>query len=84
MENLQLSPELVDELLGVLCVRFGYCLPPGAQKRLINCPPRTIDRFLDVVIEVEGLDPRYCDHKQEMRAVVERYFAKAVRQQGKS
>ena len=69
----------VSALLGELCVTFGYCLPPGANRRLENSPPRTIDRFLDVVITMEGLDPRFCKHREEMRAIVERHFEIASR-----
>jgi hypothetical protein len=74
MEEITLSPGRVESLLYDLCVKYGYCLPPGANRRLINSPPKTIDRFLDVVITIEGLDPRACDHRKEMRAIVERYF----------
>jgi hypothetical protein len=47
----------VARLLNDLCVRLGYCLPPGDQQRLIDDPPTSVDEFTDAVVAAEGLDP---------------------------
>jgi hypothetical protein len=79
--KLHLAPEDVDSLLADLCVTLGFCLPPGARNRLRNSPPRTVDRFTDVVFECEGLDPNSAQHakrlKPEVQAMVAKYFEAA-------
>jgi hypothetical protein len=76
--KLHLAPEDVDSLLADLCVTLGFCLPPGARNRLRNSPPRTVDRFTDVVFEYEGLDPTSVQHakrlRPEVQAMVSKYF----------
>ena len=76
MDRLLLPPDRVKELLGELCVELGFCLHPVAQARIRNSPPRTIDRFTDVVFSEEGMDPSYCPRelRKQVRAIVERYF----------
>jgi hypothetical protein len=44
----------VDRLLDDLCVRLGYCLAPETQQRILADPPRTVDAFMDAVIEAEA------------------------------
>ena len=78
MDGLQLSPIRVSALLDELCVKYGFCLSPGAKRRLENCPPRTIERFIDVVITIEGLDPRFYLLRDKMRAVIERHLVAAA------
>jgi hypothetical protein len=79
VDDLQLTPARVSHLLGELCTKLGFCLPIGAQRRLVNSPPRTIDRFTDVVITMEGLQPDLCNVRQNVRELVKRHFAAARR-----
>ena len=72
--EIALSPGRVAAMLYELCLKYGYCLPPEANQRLENDPPRTIDGFLDEVARVEGIDPRTLGHRDQLRAIVERYF----------
>ena len=62
---------------------YGFCLPPGANRRLANNPPKTIDRFTDVVIAREGIEPRAYDHRKQLRAIVEKHFAAEAEAQAK-
>ena len=56
------TPEaVIDRLLYLLCVRFGFCLPPDANADLRANPPRGPEAFTDKVIAVEGLDPATFD-----------------------
>jgi hypothetical protein len=50
-----------ETVLGTLCVKYGFCLPPLWYARLCNCPPRSIAKFTDTVFHAEGLDPRTAD-----------------------
>jgi hypothetical protein len=71
MKKVLLAPERVQELLGELCVKLGFCLHPVAQFRIANSPPRTIDRFTDVVFSAEGMDHRYTPKlREQVREVV--------------
>lgn len=74
MDKILLPPERVDDLLGELCVKLGYCLNPSADLRIRNSPPQTVDRFTDVVISADGEDPRFCTVRNDVRKIVERYF----------
>ena len=47
----------VDALLEELCAKYGYCIPPADQARLIANPPMDPARFADEVLQAEGLDP---------------------------
>src|SRR4051812_35951448 len=49
------------KLLEVLCVKYGFCLPPLWQARLEKNPPRSIDKFTDAVFHAEGLNPTTAD-----------------------
>ena len=73
--EITLSPCRVRALLDELCVSYGYCEATWSVARLAQDPPKTIDGFLDEVVRLEGIDPRACDHRNELRAIVERYFA---------
>ena len=77
-EKLLLSAERVDALLAELCIKLGYCLHPVANVRITNSPPRTIDRFTDVVISADGEDPRFCPVRDQVHKVVERHFEAAA------
>jgi hypothetical protein len=77
MDKVLLPPERVEELLGELCAKLGYCLPTPAHIRIINSPPRTVDRFTDVVIRADGDDPSWpgCRKvRRQVREVVELHF----------
>ena len=79
MEKILLRPDRVDELLGKLCVKLGFCLHPVAHLRIVNSPPRTIDRFIDVVLRAEGFElPCHPELRRELRAIVENYFEAAA------
>lgn len=71
----------VSRLLEELCVRLGYCLPPGAQEAIVANPPSSVDAFTDVVIRAEGLDPVLMDTRgrQQVREVVARAFGEPSR-----
>lgn len=57
----KLSEPEAQKLLELLCVKYGFCLPPLFHKRLKRNPPRSIDKFLDTVFRAEGLDPMTAD-----------------------
>jgi len=46
-----------DKVLGVLCVKYGFCLPTLWHARLVKCPPKSVAKFTDTVFHAEGLDP---------------------------
>lgn len=60
-EDGSITPEEAEKVLGILCVKYGFCLPPLWQARLRDCPPRSIEKFTDTVFHAEGLDPRMAD-----------------------
>jgi hypothetical protein len=60
-ENGTLQEHEVVQLLDALCVKYGFCLPPRWKGRLSKNPPRTIRKFVDTVIRVEGLNPETLD-----------------------
>lgn len=66
----------VDKLLGVLCVRLGFCLPPDDWNRLMAEPPPDVGDFTDRVFEAEGLDPERADLRlwRQVRDVVAEHF----------
>lgn len=74
----QLSAQAAQRVLNVLCVQYGFCLPPLWHARLMRNPPRSIDKFLHTVFHAEGLDPRtaesgmYNAMREEVRLAFER------------
>jgi hypothetical protein len=65
----------VGELLYDLCVRLGFCLPPEANRRLVEAPPAGVDAFTDAVFEAEGMgDMSYTDLRRQVRAVVDQHM----------
>lgn len=50
------EPE-AERLLGVLCVKFGFCLQSLWHARLLKSPPKSVAKFTDTVFRAEGLDP---------------------------
>jgi hypothetical protein len=65
-------------VLGRLCVKYGFGLPPLWHARLRDCPPKSVAKFTDTVFHAEGLDPRAADPSmykamlEEVRAAFER------------
>ncbi|WP_344479399.1 hypothetical protein [Nonomuraea monospora] len=64
----------VHWLLDELCVRHGFCLPPGKQQRLLEQAPfMTVDAFTDAVFIAEGMDPSlYKNLRRGVRETVQR------------
>jgi hypothetical protein len=56
-----ITPQEAEKVLGILCVKYGFCLPPLWHARLRDCPPRSVAKFTDTVFQAEGLDPRTAD-----------------------
>ena len=52
-----LSPPQVLNVLGVLCVRLGYCLAPAEQEAVAAHPPTNPRAFAQLVIELDGPAP---------------------------
>jgi hypothetical protein len=74
----RLSEREAQALLHLLCVKYGFCLPPLWHARLERNPPRSIDKFTETVIRAEGLDPVtyesgiYRAMREEVRLAFER------------
>lgn len=47
----------VQSFLNAACVELGFCLPPQAQRNLIERPTSSAGEFVTAVISAEGLDP---------------------------
>src|SRR5882757_9019759 len=73
-----ISEREARKLLDVLCVKYGFCLPPLWQARLEKNPPRSIDKYTDTVFHAEGLNPTTADSdlyrciQKEVRQAFER------------
>lgn len=73
-----ISEAEAQKLLGVLCVKYGFCLSPLWHARLERNPPKSIDKFADTVFRAEGLDPATTDNglyksvREEVRQAFER------------
>lgn len=66
----------VDVLLGHLCIKLGFCLPPDDIEQLSNEPPEDPLQFVDEVFRREGLDPETADrrlYRQVRDVVIEAY-----------
>jgi hypothetical protein len=46
-----------QELLDILCTKYGFCLAPADQRRIVDDPPPEVRAFTDAVFTAEGLDP---------------------------
>jgi len=74
----QISVHEARKLLGILCIKYGFCLPPLWRSRLEADPPRSIDKYLETVYRAEGLDPAAADRamykamREEVRLAYER------------
>lgn len=66
----------VENLLGEVCVKLGFCLPEPEQTRLLRNPPPSIEAFADEIFLAEGLNPRLADKKlwMQVRDVVAKHF----------
>jgi len=73
-----IDPEQAKRVLEVLCAKYGFCLPPLWRARLIDCPPRSAEKFVHTVFAAEGLNPHAVDPKllrsvhQEVREAFDR------------
>ena len=83
-EEQSITPQEAEKVLGILCIKYGFCLPPLWHARLRDCPPRSIAKFTDTVFHAEGLDPRTADSAmykamaEEVRLAFERSSATGV------
>ncbi|MBF9222301.1 hypothetical protein [Hymenobacter ruricola] len=55
--KIRLADTETEGLLYDLCVKLGFCLPVPLQKRIVNNPPMTVEKFAEAVYRGEGLDP---------------------------
>ena len=71
-----ISADAAEELLGILCVTYGFCLHSPAYDELCDSPPARPEEFLDAVIRADGTDPGKVDGKmyQAMLKEVRRAF----------
>ncbi|GHU33243.1 hypothetical protein AGMMS50256_24800 [Betaproteobacteria bacterium] len=73
-----ISSQEAERVLGIFCVKYGFCLPSLWHARLRDCPPHSIAKFTDTVFHAEGLDPRTADRAmykgmlEEVRLAFER------------
>jgi hypothetical protein len=72
LEGATLTVEESEAVLGILCVEYGFCLPPEAYDRLADFPPTTPGEYVEAVVVAEGLDPSAVDAEmiKAMQAVV--------------
>jgi hypothetical protein len=77
--DVSLTPREVYYLLGDLCVKLGFCLPPEVNEALVAQPPTDVDRFAEAVFRAEGFNPVTGDRHlyDEVRAVVAGAFVRA-------
>ena len=65
----RMTAEKVEKLLGVLCVKFGFCLHASQYDELCDSPPGSPREFLDAVLRAEGYSPETAD-PQTFRAML--------------
>ena len=72
------EPE-VERLLDDLCLRLGFCLPPGEQDRFKACAPSDVRSFADAIFIAEGLDPETArrDLYRQVRDMIADAFRRA-------
>jgi hypothetical protein len=69
-----------EDLLGVLCVKFGFCIPTEDWNRLVADPPSDVEAFANEVYKAECLDPMdlgmgaYRAMKREIAKAFHRHF----------
>jgi hypothetical protein len=72
----EVTNEQVLALLRKLCGQLGYCNAVSQCPRFHDAVLRGVDAFTDLVIWVEGLDPKFDrSHRGEIRAIVAEHFA---------
>ncbi|UTW45409.1 hypothetical protein KFE80_00285 [bacterium SCSIO 12696] len=49
----------IDNLLGELCIKWGFCLPPKEHHRIASACSWDAESFARDVVESEGLNPEY-------------------------
>lgn len=74
----------VHYLLITLCDELVYRLDAPAVQRICNSPPPTADRFTDVVLRAEGMDPALQKNERcRVREIVAKPFEKAELSHGR-
>lgn len=63
--------QALADLLGELCVEWGFCLPPASHDRIVASRAITADEFAVAVLAWEGLDP---EHEVAWRRKLRRRF----------
>jgi hypothetical protein len=78
------SPDEARRVLGILCTKYGFCLPPLWDARLTKNPPNSVAKFTDTVIRAEGLNPSAVETSlyQAMYAEVQQAFERSTRSEG--
>ena len=76
----QLNSDDLTEVLGILCVRLGFCSLTDHCTRILASSPLTIDEFTDAVIVGEGMDLVSVNDRlrKQVRSVVAEYYAAAT------
>jgi hypothetical protein len=67
-----LNHKQIQELLDLLCVKYGFCLPPAKQDEIVKRPAEDVLGFAEAVIAADGLDPVTLDrhlYRQVINAV---------------
>ena len=73
---MRIPEQEIENLLEVLCVKLGFCLPSNVSDRLIKFPPKTSDKFAKSVVEAEGLNTELMDksvYNQVLKEVEARF-----------
>ena len=73
-KRFQLSQPEIDDLLGELCTRLGYCSLTAETQRKLTTSPLTIDEFTDAVLVGES-DEHYPPVKDRLRNQVRSLIA---------
>ena len=78
-EGATLTVEESEAVLGILCIKYGFCLPPDAYDSLADFPPTTPGAYVEAVVIAEGLDPLALDSEmvEAMQAVVRDAMARS-------
>jgi hypothetical protein len=64
----------LDQLLGELCVKLGFCDAAYQKDSLRSRGPFTADAFADAVIEAEGHDPETSQWRSQVREIAAKHF----------
>ncbi len=73
--QVEITNERVHALLSTLCVQLGFCDALYQCPRFQDAASGGVDAFTDLVIWVEGLDPKIDPHRRAVRAIVAEHFA---------